>query len=81
MLPVIGRPLKAKRDTQSSEHGLVATKERHGFNSSHSVERGVWFLGDPDSVKQHCKLSGNRDDCSIPYLFASSRCQVQTPLS
>jgi hypothetical protein len=24
MLPVFGRPLKAKRDTQSSEHGLVA---------------------------------------------------------
>jgi len=27
MLPVFGRPLKAKPDTQSSEHGLVGTKE------------------------------------------------------
>jgi hypothetical protein len=26
MLPVFGRPLKAKSDTQSSEHGLVTTK-------------------------------------------------------
>ena len=52
MLPVFGRPLKAKRDTQSSEHGLVATNEHHRFNSScGSVERNVWFLGDPDVVK------------------------------
>jgi hypothetical protein len=45
MLPVFGRPLKAKRDTQSSKHGLVEKKpsiicelptiraEREGFDS------------------------------------------------
>ena len=82
MLPVFGRPLKAKRDTQSSEHGLVTTKEHHGFNSSSSgVERNVLFLGDPDAVKQHGKLSGNRHDRTVACLLASTRCQFQAPLS
>ena len=58
MLPVFGRPLKAKPDTQSSEHGLVATKDHYRFNSSSSVERNVLFLGDPDAVKQHGKIVG-----------------------
>jgi hypothetical protein len=82
MLPVIGRPSKAKRDTQSSEHGLVATKEHHRFNSSSSsVERKVLFLGGPDAMKQHSKLSGNRDDSTIACLLASTRCQAHAPLS
>ena len=81
MLPVIGRPLKAKRDTQSSEHGVVATNRHLPFTSSSSIERNVWFLGGPDAVKQHSKLSGNCDDGSIPCLFAPTRCQAQTPLS
>ena len=81
MLPVFGRPLKAKRDTQSSEDGLVATKHHHRFNSSSSVKGDVLFLGDPDAVKQHGKLSGNRDDGSIACLLASTRCQAQAPLS
>ena len=82
MLPVIGRPLKAKRDTQSSEHGLVRTKERHLLGSSSgSVERHILLLGDPDPVKQHSKLSGNCNDGSIACLLASSGCQAQAPLS
>jgi hypothetical protein len=51
MLPVFGRPLKAKPDTQSSENGVVATN-RHLFTSSSSVERNVWLLGDPDAMKR-----------------------------
>ena len=74
MLPVIGRPLKAKPDAQSSEHGVVVTNRHHPFTSSSSVERNVWLLGDPDPMKQHGKLSGNCDDGSIPCLLASSRC-------
>jgi hypothetical protein len=81
MLPVFGRPLKAKPDTQSSEHGLVATKDHYRFNSSSSVERNVLFLGDPDAVKQHGKLSSNRDDSSIACLLAATRSQAQAPLS
>jgi hypothetical protein len=82
MLPVFGRPSKAKPDTQSSEHGLVRTKEHHCLSSSgRSVERHVWLLGNPDAVKQHGKFSGNRDDGSISCLFAATRCQLQTPLS
>ena len=82
MLPVFGRPLVAQRDTQSSEHGLVTTKEHHGFDSRCSgVERNVWLLGNPDPVKQHGKLSSNRDDGTIACLLASSGCQVQAPLS
>jgi hypothetical protein len=54
MLPVFGRPLKAKPDTQSSEHGLVGTKEHHRLSSSsRSIERHILFLGDPNTVKQH----------------------------
>ena len=81
MLPVFGRPLKAQTDTQSSEHGVVATNSNHRFTSSGSVERNVWLLGDPDPMKQHGKLSGNCDDGSIPCLLTSSRCQVHAPLS
>ena len=73
MLPVFGGPLKAKSDKQSSEHGLVTTKEHHGFDSSSgSVERNPWFLGDPDPVKQHGMLLGNRDDGTIACLLASA---------
>jgi hypothetical protein len=79
MLPVFGRPLRAKGDTQSSEHGLVGTKEHHGFGSSSDVKRNVLFLRNPDPVKQHCKFSGNGDDGSIPCLPTSTRCQAQTP--
>jgi hypothetical protein len=41
MLPVFGRPLKAKPDSQSSEHGVVATDMHHSLSSSSSVERNV----------------------------------------
>jgi hypothetical protein len=82
MLPVFGRPLKAQRDRQSSEDGSVTTREHHGFRSRCSgVERNVWLLGDPDPVKQHSKLSGNRDDGTIACLLASTRRQAQAPLS
>jgi hypothetical protein len=82
MLPVFGRPLKAKRDTQSSEHGVVTTDKHHRFNSSSSgVERNVLFLGDPDPVKQHGKLSGDRDDCAIACLLTPSGRQIQARLS
>jgi hypothetical protein len=81
MLPVIGRPLKAKPDTQSSEHGVVATNKHHPFTSSSCIERNVWLLGDPDPMKQHSKLSGNRYDGTIACLLASTRCQFQAPLS
>ena len=81
MLPVIGRPLKAKRDTQSSEHGVLATSKHLRLSSSSSVERNVWVLGDPDPVEQHGKFSGNCHDGPIACLLASSRCQLQTPLS
>ena len=40
MLPVFGRPLKAKRDTQSSEHGLVATEQHHRFKLKQQRKRG-----------------------------------------
>jgi hypothetical protein len=74
--------LKAQRDTQSSEHGLVTTKEHHGFNSRCSgVERNVLFLGDPDPVKQHGKLSGKCNDGTVACLLASTRNQAQAPLS
>jgi hypothetical protein len=82
MLPVFGRPLTAKSDTQSSEHGLVTTRAHHRVDSSRSsVERNIWFLGNPDPMKQHGKLSGNCNDGPIACLLASTRCQLQAPLS
>ena len=42
MLPVFGRPLRAKRDTQSSEHGLVATKEHHHLTQAAAAWNGKY---------------------------------------
>ena len=38
MLPVFGRPFKAQRDTQSSERGVVTTKEHHCFAQATTVQ-------------------------------------------
>jgi hypothetical protein len=43
MLPVFGRPLKAKPDSQSSEQGVAARDKHHSLSSSSSsLERNVW---------------------------------------
>jgi hypothetical protein len=58
VLTVFGRPLKPKRDTQSSEHGVITTDRHHRINSSSSVEWAVLFLGDPDPVEQRGQVFG-----------------------
>ena len=44
MLPVIGRPLKAKPDTQSSEHGVVATNKHHKLSYRQIVSATIILL-------------------------------------
>jgi hypothetical protein len=78
----ISRPaLKTKADSQSSGHGVIATGEHHQASSCRSVERYVWLLRDPDAVDQDSQLPSDCNDCFVPGLFATSSCQMQSPLS
>jgi len=81
MLPVIGRPLNARRDMQTSEDGVVVTNKHLRLSSSSIVGRNLWSLGDPDPVEQHGKFSGYCYNNSVASLLAPSRCQTQAPLS
>ena len=73
--------LRAQADTQSSEHGVVATSKHDHLSSGCGVKGNVWFLGHPDAVQQHGQLAGDRDDGTIPGLLTSPRGEMQTPLS
>jgi|SRR5271170_840207 len=73
--------LKAKADSQSSEHGVIATGKHGDSLGGCCVERHIWLLRDPEAMQQHRQLTGYRDDGLVPPLLATSRCQVQTPPS
>jgi hypothetical protein len=45
VLPVFDRPLKARSDTQSSEHRLVTTKENHGFTQAAAAQNENFVCG------------------------------------
>jgi hypothetical protein len=80
MLPVFGRPCEGPtRHAVIGTRGL-ATESMVRSSGSYRIERDVRLLRDPDTVKQHCQLAGNRDDGTVAGLLASARCQVQAPL-
>ena len=64
--------VKAQRDTQSSEHGVVATVEHIPALSGLCIKRNVWLLCDPDAMQQHGKFSRHGDDGTIAGLLASA---------
>jgi hypothetical protein len=67
MLPVIGpASFRGQPGSQSPGRGVVA-RIRHDLLPSgcYSIERDVWFLGDPDSMKQYCELASDGDDGPI----------------
>ena len=73
--------LRAQADTQSSEHGVVATSKHDHLSSGCGVKGNVWFLGHPDAVQQHGQLSSYGNDGPVSGLLASTRSQMQTPVS
>jgi hypothetical protein len=81
MLPVFGRPYQGpSRHAVTGMRGL-ATVSMIGSSGSYCIERDVRLLRDPDAMKQHCQLAGDGDDGTIAGLLASTRGQMQTPLS
>jgi hypothetical protein len=77
MLPVIGRPLDgpipcAVIRTRGRRNSFVSCT----CSSWDFVERQVGLLGDPDSVKQNCKLSGYRRHSPSSCMAATSRPQA-----
>ena len=64
--------VKAQRDTQSSEHGVVATVEHDFALGGFCIKRNVWLLRDPYAMQQHGKFSRHGDDGAISGLFASA---------
>jgi hypothetical protein len=77
MLPFIGRPLRTKTRSQSSEHGVVATSKHHHPSRGCCVERHVWFLRDPDAVEQDGQLTSYRNYGLALGLLPTSRGQMQ----
>ena len=63
--------VKAQPDTQSSEHGVIATVEHDFSLSGLCIKRNVWLLCDPDAMQQHGKFSRHSDDGTIAGLLAS----------
>ena len=81
MLPFIGRPLRAKTRSQSSEHGVVATSKHGHPSSGYCVERHVRFLRDPNAVEKNGQLPRYCNDGLALGLFTSASRQMETPLS
>ena len=78
----ISRPVsKTKADSQSSEHGVIATDKHRQASSCYSVEGYIRFLRDPDAVEQDRQLPSDGNGCLIPGLLAAPSCQMQSPLS
>ena len=73
--------LKTKVGSQSSEHGIVATGKHRHRSGGCGIERHVWFLSSPESMKQNSKLASNGNDGLAPGLLAASGCEVKSPLS
>jgi hypothetical protein len=67
---------KAKADSQSSEHGVVATGEHDHSSSGLFVEGHVRLLRRPDAVEQNGQLTRHGHDCFVPRLLASSCSQM-----
>jgi hypothetical protein len=66
----------AKADSQSSEHGVVATGEHDHSSSCLFVEGHVRLLRRPDAVEQNGQLTRHGHDCFVPRLLASSCSQM-----
>ena len=81
MLLFIGRPLKTKTRTQSSEHGVFATGELGHLLGRLFVERYVRLLRGPEAVEQNGQLAGYRNDGLALGLFSASSSEMETPLS
>ena len=61
--------LKAKADSQSSEHGVIATGKHGDSLGGCCVERHIWLLRDPEAMQQNRQLTGYRDHSFVPGLF------------
>jgi hypothetical protein len=72
---------RAKVDTQSSEHGVVATNEHEQSSGGFRVEGHVRLLCGPDPMEQNSQLACHRDHRSILGLLASSSGKMEAPLS
>jgi hypothetical protein len=76
MLPFLVRPLKAKADSQSSEHGVVATGKHVDLSGCLFIKGHVLLLRDPEVMQQDRQLPGYSDHCLVSGLLASSGSQV-----
>ena len=72
MLPIVFRPLKAKADSKSSEHGVVATGKHVDLSGCLFIERHVRLLGAPEVMKQHGQLARYGNDGLALGLLATS---------
>ena len=81
MLPVFGRPCEGP-----TRHAVIGTRGIATVSMIRILRQllhktDVRLLRDPDAMKQDCQLAGDGDDSTITGLLASTRGQVQAPLS
>jgi hypothetical protein len=81
MLPFLGR---SRRPKSARSHRNTVSSQRIDISQSLcslSVERLVWFLGNPNAMEQDRKLTCHSNYCLAFSLLATSSRQMQSPLS